>query len=391
MWKQESWWLALDIWRVRFRDARLGQAAGSLTFTTLIAMVPMFTVVLALFTVFPVFSSFQQGLETYFLQSLIPDSIARPVLKTITQFASKAARLGSAGLVVLLITTLALMLTMDRVLNGIWHVSRPRPLSQRLLIYATAITLGPLAVGVSFTLTSYVFSASRGWGPVLPLIISTLVEALELLTLTSAVTLLYRFVPNTSVRWREAALGGIFVGLAFSMARALLGWYVEKMPTYAAVYGAFATLPILLLWIYIVWVIILVGALLAANVSALMGRGAVPVQGPGRRFNLALSLLRRLALLRDQAHPSAGLLELASDLQADPQDLRPILDTLCGWGWLARVQADGMVKEGYILRLHPAQCPLGELCDAFLLQPTADNGPLLKATRWRELSLQQVL
>ena len=137
--------------RQRFREDRLGITASSLTFTTLIALVPLLTVMLALFSAFPMFAKFQGALQQYFLQSLVPDGIAKPVLGTLTQFAAKANRLGSAGLVFLLFSALALMLTIDRTLNGIWRVRKPRPIAQRVLVYWAAITLGPLLLGMSLT------------------------------------------------------------------------------------------------------------------------------------------------------------------------------------------------------------------------------------------------
>jgi len=146
----------------RFRDDRLGITAGSLTFTTLIALVPLLTVMLAVFTAFPMFSAFQGALEKYFLQMLVPDTIARPVLRALTQFAAQASRLGSAGLLLLGCTALALMLTIDRTLNAIWRVRKPRPFGQRVLVYWAALTLGPLVLGVSLSMTSYAVSASRG-------------------------------------------------------------------------------------------------------------------------------------------------------------------------------------------------------------------------------------
>src|SRR6478672_521240 len=154
--------------RQRFREDRLGLTASSLTFTTTIALVPLFTVMLAAFSAFPIFSAFQGALERHFLQTLVPDSIARPVLLALTQFAAKANRLGLVGLVGLVITALALMLTIDRTLNNIWRVRRPRPIGQRVLIYWAATTLGPLLLGVSLTFTSYAISASRGWVDALP-------------------------------------------------------------------------------------------------------------------------------------------------------------------------------------------------------------------------------
>src|SRR6201991_2569451 len=156
------WFETLRTLRERFRDDRLGLTASSLTFTTLISLVPLLTVMLAVFTAFPMFSNFQSGLEKYFLQTLVPPTIAKPVLGALTLFASKASRLGAASLVALGFTAMALMLTIDRTLNAIWRVRKPRPIAQRVLIYWAAVTLGPLILGASLTLMSYAISASSG-------------------------------------------------------------------------------------------------------------------------------------------------------------------------------------------------------------------------------------
>src|SRR5215218_5068358 len=125
--------------RERFREDRLGLSASSLTFTTTIALVPFFTVALAVFTAFPIFSKVQSNLQAWLVQSLVPDAIARQVLGYLTQFAGKASRLGGVGLAALLFSALALVLTIDRTLNNIWRVRRPRPLGQRVLLYWAAI------------------------------------------------------------------------------------------------------------------------------------------------------------------------------------------------------------------------------------------------------------
>ena len=160
--QQWPWLETLRTLHQRFREDRLGVTASSLTFTTLISLVPLVTVMLALFTAFPMFAKFQDSLQKYFLQSLVPDNIARPVLGALTQFASKANRLGTFGLVLLVCTAVALMLTIDRTLNAIWRVRRPRSMAQRILVYWSGLTLGPLVLGVSLSLTSYAVSASRG-------------------------------------------------------------------------------------------------------------------------------------------------------------------------------------------------------------------------------------
>lgn len=382
------------LWRLlrsRFQGARLGQVAGSLTFTTLLGLVPLLTVALALFSAFPVFGSFQDGLQKLFLQSLVPDSIARPVLMTVSQFAGQAAKLGAAGVAGVVLSALVMMLTIDRALNRIWRVRKPRPVSARLMLYLAAMTLGPLFVGVFFTTTSYAFTASRGWGPVMPVLLGSALEVLELLALLAGVVLLFRYLPNTPVRWRDALVGALFVVVAFTAAKNALGWYVNSLSVFAAVYGAFATLPILLLWIYIVWVIVLSGAVLAAAAPALRG-GTPALDGrlPGARFTLALRVLQALAGVRDTEQPSLELATLSSLAKADPLEVRTVADEMVAWGWLVHVPPDAHGSGGYLLRLHPSQCPMHLPVHAFLVAPQAGNEAWL-ARSSAPLTLQQLL
>ena len=293
------WLQTLATFRQRFREERLGLTAGSLTFTTLISLVPLLTVMLAIFTAFPMFSSFQSSLEQYFLKSLIPPNIAKPVLGALTQFAAKANRLGVVGLVALGITALMLMLTIDRTLNAIWRVHRPRPMAQRVLVYWAALTLGPLLLGGSLTLTSYAISVGQGLFTKMPGDMAALLRSADIVLLGLAMAGLFHYVPNTHVRWRHAVLGGVFVSLGFALAKSLLAWYVKQVPTYSTLYGAFATVPIFLIWIYLGWVIVLLGALLAANAPALMGRLHLRADTPGQPLALALEALRELWRARE--------------------------------------------------------------------------------------------
>lgn len=170
----------------RFREDRLGLTAGSLTFTTIIALVPLFTVLLAVFTAFPMFAKFQGVLQQWLIESLIPDTIARQVLGYLTQFAGKARKLGGAGLAVLFITALALILTIDRTLNAIWRVRKPRPLGQRVLVYWAVMTLGPIFLALSVSLTSYALSGSKGLVGGLPGGVQLLLDSLQLVLLAWA-------------------------------------------------------------------------------------------------------------------------------------------------------------------------------------------------------------
>ncbi|MEI8326270.1 MAG: YihY family inner membrane protein, partial [Betaproteobacteria bacterium] len=148
-WRETAHTLAL-----RFREDRLGNTASSLTFTTLISMVPLFTVILAVFTVFPIFGQLQQALQQWLAESLIPEPIAKQVMGYLTQFAAKSSRLGLAGIVVLLVTAISLILTIDRTLNAIWRVRRARPLAQRVLVYWGVLTLGPLLLAGGLAISS---------------------------------------------------------------------------------------------------------------------------------------------------------------------------------------------------------------------------------------------
>jgi membrane protein len=383
------WWETLRTLAQRFREDRLGLTAGSLTFTTLIALVPLVTVMLALFSAFPMFASFQTALEKYFLQNLVPESIARPVLRALTQFAAKASQVGSVGLILLGATALALMLTIDRTLNNLWRVRKPRPIAQRVLVYWAALTLGPLALGVSLSMTSYAISASRGVVGQLPGGVNMLLDALQFGLLASAMAGLFHYVPNTPVRWRHAWAGALFVAAGFELAKAGLAWYLDKVPTYSAVYGAFATAPILLLWIYLGWVIVLLGAVIAAYAPSLQMRVVRRAPTPGHRFELALVLLRELDAARRGERRGDSLPDLSERLRIDPLQLEPVLDELVEIDWVARLDEDG--AQRFVLLGEPSKMPARTLLDAFLLRRADATRAFRRHARLDELTAADLL
>jgi membrane protein len=353
--------------RERFREDRLGLTASSLTFTTLIALVPLVTVMLAIFSAFPMFASFQVALEKYFLQSLVPDGIAKPVMGALTQFASKAARLGTAGLALLVLTALALMLTIDRALSAIWRVRRPRPLTQRVLIYWAALTLGPLLLGVSLSLTSWALTASKGVVAALPGGLSLILNTLEFVLMAAGMAGLFHYVPNTHVRWRHALAGGVFVAAGLEVAKRVLAWYVGTIPTYSAVYGAFAAVPIFLLWIYVAWLIVLWGAVIAAYAPSLSMRIVRLPDAPGQRFTLALAVLGALARARSGPVRGLAMHEIAGAVGTDPLQVEPVVESLVGMDWLARLDEEG--GQRLVLLADPATTSARPLIDALLLSP----------------------
>ncbi len=361
------WYDTARMLRERFREDRLGLTAGSLTFTTLIALVPLLTVMLALFTAFPIFAKFQDSLQKYFLQSLVPDNIAKPVLASLTMFASKANRLGTAGLAVLLVSALSLMLTIDRSLNAIWRVRKPRPIAQRVLVYWAALTLGPLLLGGSLTMTSYAVSASKGLVGAMPGGISVFFDVVEFVLLGAAVAGLFHYVPNTHVRWRHAIAGGLFVAIAFEVAKRVLAWYVGSVSTYSTIYGAFATAPIFLLWLYLSWAIVLMGAVIAAYAPSLQMRVVRQPNMPGQRFALALQVLGVLDGVRGVGPQGLPLATVAERLRLDPLQIEPVVEMLMRQDWVGRLEEEGVQR--IVLLCDPVRTPATELIDKLLLNP----------------------
>lgn len=393
-----SWWLALRDWpwfdtlvtlRQRFREDRLGVTASSLTFTTLMALVPLVTVMLALFSAFPVFGRFEDALQQYFLRALVPRAIAQPVLETLTQFAGQAHRLGALGLVVLVATALALMLTIDHTLGAIWRVREPRPMAQRVLVYWAALTLGPLMVGVSLWGTAQALTVSSGWVGAMPGSTRWLLDAVNVLLLGLTMCGLFRYVPNTHVRWRHALAGALFVVAGLAAAQKGLSWYMTKVGSFSTIYGAFAAVPILLFWIYLAWVIVLLGAVVAAYAPSLQMQVRRPPDVPGMRFALALRLLALLDGARQQGEGGLALLQMAATLRLDPLHIEPVLHDLIALHWVGRLEEEG--DQRLVLLVEPAGTPLAPLVAALLLAPQTQLAPLQRQLGWERLSLADAL
>jgi membrane protein len=378
--------------RARFREDHLALTASSLTFTTTIALVPFITVALAVFTAFPMFAKFQDVLQKWLIESLIPDNIARQVLGYLTQFAGKASKLGAAGLVILLTTALALFFTIDRTLNAIWRVPKPRPFAQRVLVYWAAITLGPLLLGASLTATSYALTASRGIVGVMPGGLGFALDLLQFALMAGGMAALYYYVPNTRVRWGHAWTGGVFVAAGFELAKKLLAVYLAKVPTYSLVYGAFATLPILLIWIYVAWIIVLLGAVIAASLPGLQSATKQRPRAPGQSFQLALETLQALDQARSVVARGLTSAQLAGQLRVTVARLEPVLATLRGLDWVAPLEEpqDG-TEPRLVLLVDPDATPLAPLLQALLLKREPSTENLWQIGRWPALLLRDAL
>ena len=390
------WRNTLQTLQTRFQQDQLGLIASSLTFTTLLALGPFFTVLLSVFTAFPSFGRLQETLQRWLVDSLIPREIAEQVMDYLVQFSSKASQLGIVGLAFLLLTVVSLILTMDKTLNQIWRVQRMRPLGQRLLIYWGVITFGPLLMGLSIATTSYVLSASSGLVAGLPEGLQIGFNSLEFLLLSAAMAALYHFVPNTPVKWRHAWAGGLFVAAGMALAKNVLGLYLSTVPTYSAIYGTFATLPILLIWIYTCWVIFLLGAVIAAYWPSLMSGTSRNIHHPGWKLELALEVIAALEPYRDQEQRGLPALVLAKRLRVDRLQLEPSLAALTAIRWVGAMPDTGTsyLEEGeprYVLLAAPDTTPLAALIGELLLVQTDSTSTLWCSAGWDTRFLRDAL
>jgi membrane protein len=387
------WRDAAHTLRERFREDRLGLTASSLTFTTTIALVPLITVALAVFTAFPMFAKFQDVLQKWLIESLVPDNIARQVLGYLNQFAGKASKLGVAGLALLAVSALALIFTIDRTLNSIWRVRAKRPLGQRVLIYWSAMTLGPVLLGASLTMTSYALSASKGLVGALPGGLGFLLDVLQFLLVAGGMAAMFHYVPNTFVRWGHAWMGGLFVSACMEVAKKLLAIYLSKVPTYSAVYGAFATLPILLVWIYVAWVIVLLGAALTAYVPSLIAGIPRKRSGIGWQFQLALEVLAELNRAASQEDKGRTLAQLCQSLATEAQRMEPVMEALVSMDWVGQLNEADAFGAGarYVLLARPEAVTLEPLMQALLLPRLGATEKLWSHAHWPHVTLREVI
>jgi membrane protein len=329
----------------RLGEDNLNQVASSLTFTSVLALVPMLTVAFAIFTTFPLFHTFQAALEKYFIQSLMPKGVSNTILGYMTGFASKATGLSVIGAIGLLVTALLMMNTIDQVFNRIWRVKTKRPWLQRILVYWAIITLGPLLIGVSITVTANIFTFTGmvvGKGKLIGSLFYTL---LSVLLTTLALTLLYISVPNRNVDWGDAAWGGLVAGLAFEIAKRLFAEFITRFPTYALIYGALAAVPIFLIWLYLSWYIALVGAVLVAALPIIKYERWRHVGAPGSAFIDAMAILAVLFRARssnDTAAVNATVLRAKTRLGSN--EIEELLEKMEARGWVGRMRADAVTR-----------------------------------------------
>lgn len=326
----------------RFKEERCFQACGSLTFTTLLALVPLVTIMLTVMTAFPVFDSVVETLRQFVVLNLMPEASSELVAVYMQQFADNAARLTALGIVLLAASAIMLMLTIDRAFNTIWRVKRPRPLIQRVLIYWSVLTIGPLLVGGSLSLTSWLVGQSMGVGRQAPELVVAVLKLVPLMLTSVAFGFLYRTVPNRQVTVLDAVVGGIIAAFAFEGMKIGFGHFIAQFATYQLVYGTFASLPIFLVWVYLSWVVVVFAAVITAVLPYWRSGGVNLRHSPGSQFVEALQILGML-FRSYQDGTVLNLHQLRVAVRISWEEAEATLDKLEAAGWVAKLQGNGWV------------------------------------------------
>jgi membrane protein len=263
----------------RNRHLNLNQVAGSLAFTTTLALVPMFTVGSILIGYIPQVIEMKFALQDWILNTYLPGGINQPILRYIDQFSEKAKGLTLFGLAGLFITTVLMMALIEKAFNHIWQIKQKRPFLKRTAIYLAATVFGPLVLGAGIFLSGRLLSAAEGLTEAVSIGFEVFAVVIPLLLTISLFALVYKVLPNTFVAWRDALMGALFAAIVFELMKYGFGFFVKGVPFYKTVYGAFAIVPLVLIWIYVTWWVTLAGALLVANMPMIRS-GLIQIQRP---------------------------------------------------------------------------------------------------------------
>ena len=360
----------------RFTQERCLEMAASLTFTTLLSLVPLITIALTLFSAFPVFADFSAQIKSFVLGNMPPETGGKIISHYMEQFAESAAKLTALGIVFLAFTAMLMMLTIDDAFNKIWRVSRRRTLLLRILTYWAVLTLAPLLVGGSLSLTSWLVGVSTGYAKQVPAFGMVMLKIVPALLTTTAFTLLFRVVPNCFVPMRHALIGGIVAAVAFEYMNRTFAFYIANFPTYKLVYGAFASIPIFLLYIYLSWLTVLLGALIAASLSHWRGGSIKPLLPPAQLYYA----LRILKMMNEgmRSGTVSNLPVLSKRLHIGFDSLEQILEKLAQANIVRKLS-----EQGWSLIRDAEHVQAGELYRLFVFDPATlpaqENGAEISA------------
>ena len=349
----------------RFDEERVPQAASSMTFTTLLALVPVLTVMVAVASIFPVFDRWSDSFVAFVNQTIVPQG-ADMVFDYINAFRDQAGKLTAIGSVMLVVTSLMLIRTIDNTFNRIWRVNTQRPWMMQFLVYWALLTFGPLSlgVGISFMVGSFQGSALASF---VPQWMGGVLQTLgTLFFATLLLWCLYRFVPNRFVPGRHAFIGALITAFCLETARFLFAWYMGNFDGYRSIYGAFAAVPFFLAWLNLLWTLLLGGAVLTSSLSYWQGEAFRRDLDSSRRFD---DVLKILILLNDAQEEGRALTvqEFREYINMGYDKLGELLEKLAQSGYIYNG------RQGWVLKTGADSIELGELFKLFVYRRSTDR------------------
>jgi membrane protein len=347
----------------RFKQDRCADMASTLTFTTLLSLVPLITIMLTVFSAFPQFADFAANAKNIILANMLPETGGKIISRYMQQFAENAARLTAVGSVFLAITSMLMIYNIDHAFNTIWRVSRQRTLVQRVLVYWAVLTLAPLLLGGSLSMTSWLISMSVGNPGELSMIVVVMLKLIPLILATLAFAFLFRVVPNRFVPMRHAFIGGAVSALAFEAMSRAFALYIAHFPTYKLVYGAFASIPIFLLWIYLSWLTVLLGAVLTASLSHWRSKNGMRSLSPEVKLYYSLCILKMMSVSM-RSGITQTLPMLSKGLLLGYDSLEELLEKMATINLVQR-----MIGHGWVMVRAPEHVQAIELYRLFVFDP----------------------
>ncbi|MCW8834864.1 MAG: YihY family inner membrane protein [Rhodospirillales bacterium] len=375
---------AAYVW-LRFQADSCLRIAASLSYTSLLALVPLAAIAFAILSAFPAFKGVKAEIQNYVLSNFMPET-GEALQSYLDGFLANTGNLTALGTIGLAVTAVMLLNTITGAMNTIFRVERRRGLVARLMLFWTLLTLGPLLLGASFTLSGYIFALTQwagadhaftgfgGW-------VTRLLPSLMLL---GVLILFYMFIPNRRVRFRDALAGAVVAAVVFSVLRKGFGLYMAGGTTYQTLYGALATIPVFLVWMYLTWSVILLGAVLTAGLGDWRGLKSERALGewikgtPGARLDLAMLLLSRLAMAAKMGG-GVSLGTLVEGLEAPDGAADTVLMEMQNAGFV-----EATMKEEWVLARDPSSASIYELARALDLTCDLSNYTPPGNEPWRQ-------
>ncbi|GAA5180173.1 YihY family inner membrane protein [Niveibacterium umoris] len=335
----------VDLLIERFVEVRGSLVASSLTFTTLLSLVPLIAVSFTVMGQLPMFSELGTTLKIFLLTNLLPDKAGKVIATYAVQFSQKAENLTLFGGIALIATAVLLLMTVDRSFNAIWQVKRPRPIWNRFALYWLALTIGPIVLAASVAASTYAITASLDVVADPAWLRTAVLRMLPVVLFSALFTYIFFAVPNRRIEPWHAAAGGIFAGIGIVVLQRLLGVYFARFPTYTLLYGTFSAVPIFLVWLYSTWLVILVGAMVTAVIPDFLARRRLLPQSVAGRFYASVRLLSALETSQ-KAGRLTSLAWLATASRQRIEETEAMLESMREAGWVCETDAGGWLLIG---------------------------------------------